>query len=61
MKTTLVSIGNSRGVRIPKPFIDQCRLSEEIQMDIDGDRIIIQSPRKSRSAWDEAFAVMAPV
>lgn len=59
MKTTLISIGNSRGVRIPKPFIEQCHLTEEIEIDVQDHRIIIHSPHRARSSWDNAFAAMA--
>jgi antitoxin MazE len=59
MKTTLISIGNSRGVRIPKPFIEQCGLSEEVEMDVQDGTILIQAPRRPRSGWSEAFEQMA--
>ncbi len=59
MKTTLIPIGNSRGVRIPKPFIDQCGLGGEIEMDVRDRTIIIHSPRRPRSGWDQAFQQMA--
>jgi antitoxin MazE len=59
MKTTLISIGNSRGVRIPKPFIEQCGLSEIVEMDVRDSMILIHSPRKPRSGWGTAFQQMA--
>ena len=59
MKTTLVSIGNSRGVRIPKPFIEQCGLTEEIEMDVRDQAIIIHAPRQPRSGWGKAFKQMS--
>ena len=59
MKTTLIPIGNSRGVRIPKPLIDQCGLTEEIQMDVRDRMILIHSPRQARSGWSLAFKQMA--
>lgn len=32
MITTLISIGNSRGVRIPKPLINESGLGEEVEL-----------------------------
>ena len=32
MKTNLIRIGNSRGIRIPKPFIEQCGLGETVEL-----------------------------
>ncbi|MBI2440320.1 MAG: AbrB/MazE/SpoVT family DNA-binding domain-containing protein [Lentisphaerae bacterium] len=59
MKTTLISIGNSRGVRIPKPFIEQCALTEQVEMDVQDSMIVIHSPRKPRAGWRVAFGEMA--
>jgi antitoxin MazE len=36
MKTTLVRIGNSQGIRIPKPFIEQCGFRRDVDLDIRG-------------------------
>jgi antitoxin MazE len=59
MKTTLVPIGNSRGVRIPKPFIEQCGLGAEVEMDVRDGMILIRSPRRPRTGWGAAFDRMA--
>ena len=59
MKTTLIPIGNSRGVRIPKPFIQQCGLTDQVEMDVQDGMIVIHAPRQPRSGWGPAFARMA--
>lgn len=59
MKTTLVSIGNSRGVRIPKPLIEQCGLTGRVELDIRDRMILIYSPRHARAGWGKAFQQMA--
>ncbi len=59
MKATLIPIGNSRGVRIPKPFIEQCGLTEQVEIDVKDRMILIHSPRQPRVGWDKAFARMA--
>ncbi len=59
MKTTLIPIGNSRGVRIPKPFIEQCGLAEQVEMDVQDCMIVIHAPRQPRAGWGGAFARMA--
>ncbi|MGP8091963.1 MAG: AbrB/MazE/SpoVT family DNA-binding domain-containing protein [Candidatus Sulfotelmatobacter sp.] len=55
MKTELVRIGNSRGVRIPKPFIEQCGLGETVDLRVANDCLIISPERQPRQGWDEAF------
>jgi len=59
MKTTLIPIGNSRGIRIPKPLIEQCGLTGDIEMDVRDRVILIHSPHHPRSGWDKAFKQMA--
>jgi antitoxin MazE len=59
MKARIIRIGNSQGVRIPKVMIEQSRLGEEVELDVEGDSIIIRPVRITRDGWDEAFAHMA--
>ncbi len=59
MKTTLIPIGNSRGIRIPKPLIDQCGLSGEIELVVRDGTILIHSSRHPRTGWGKAFKQMA--
>ncbi|MDZ4741817.1 MAG: AbrB/MazE/SpoVT family DNA-binding domain-containing protein [Verrucomicrobiota bacterium] len=56
MKTALIAIGNSRGIRIPKPLIEQCGLSDDVELNVRDNAIIIQSSKAPRSDWDKAFA-----
>lgn len=59
MRTRIIKIGNSQGVRIPKFFLEQSRLSDEIEMEADGNQIILRSPTVPRQGWEEAFREMA--
>ena len=58
MKTNIVRIGNSRGIRIPKAFIEQCRLGEEVELEVQDDHLVIRSPTKPRRGWADAFRRM---
>ncbi len=59
MKTKLIRIGNSQGVRIPKPVIEEIGLSEEIEMILKDNHIILRSSEDTRKDWDHAFKKMA--
>lgn len=59
MKTKLIRIGNSQGVRIPKPIIEEAGLSEEIEMILEDNQIILRSADHNRKGWDDAFEKMA--
>ena len=55
MKVQLVRIGNSRGIRIPKPVIEQCGFGEAVQLRVEHDRVILAADRTPRQGWAEAF------
>jgi antitoxin MazE len=56
MKTELIRIGNSRGIRIPKPLIEQCGLGETVELRVDNNRLVISPGRRPpRQGWAEAF------
>ncbi len=54
MKTKLVRIGNSRGIRLPKPLIEQAGLGDDVELQVHSDSIIISSVRHPRSGWADA-------
>lgn len=60
MKSVLVAVGNSRGVRIPKAFLEQAGLRDEVEMDLRGSQIVIRAVKNPRAGWAEQFAKVAP-
>ena len=59
MKTQIVRIGNSRGVRIPKPLLDQTGLRGEVEIIAEDDSVVIRPARRPREDWAAAFRDMA--
>jgi antitoxin MazE len=59
MKTTLVQIGNSRGVRIPKTVLEQTGLRDALEMEVRGSQVVIRAAEHPRAGWEEAFSAMA--
>lgn len=59
MKVNIVSIGNSKGIRIPKSVLEQCNFNKEADLQVENNKIVV-SPvrRKAREGWDEAFKLM---
>ncbi len=54
--TTLIRIGNSQGVRIPKAIIEQARLEDkQLEFKIIDDGLLIQPVKKTREGWKEQF------
>ena len=59
MKTRIVPVGNSRGIRIPKPLLEQTGLLGEVEITAEGDALVIRPLRKPRADWTTAFRRMA--
>ena len=59
MKVSIVQIGHSRGVRIPKAVFEQCQFEDEVDMEIQNQELVIRSSSRVREGWSEAFQVMA--
>jgi antitoxin MazE len=59
IKTRLVKIGNSQGVRIPKLLLDQLNLSGDVELEVHDDRLIVRPSSHVRADWAEQFRQMA--
>ena len=59
MKTRIVRIGNSQGVRIPRPLIEQAGLSDEVEISVQEGSLVIKAVAKHRAGWATAFESMA--
>lgn len=55
MKSRIVPIGNSRGIRIPKILLERTGLDGEVEIEADDGNLIIRPLRRPRSGWEEAF------
>ena len=59
MRARIIKIGNSRGIRIPKPILDQLNITTDVEIEVENNQIIIRPVSTARSEWDEAFRNMA--
>ncbi|MGH7583423.1 MAG: AbrB/MazE/SpoVT family DNA-binding domain-containing protein [Gemmatimonadales bacterium] len=59
MKTRLVRIGNSRGIRLPKPFIEEAGLDDDVELEVQGNTVVIRPVRSIRAGWADAAAALA--
>ena len=59
IRTQIVKIGNSQGIRIPKLLLEQSGIHAEVEIEVQGDHLIIRTASRSRSGWNEAFAAMS--
>ncbi len=54
MKAKLVRIGNSRGVRLPRPLIEEAGLPDDVDLRVEDHTIVIAPARSARKGWAEA-------
>lgn len=59
MKTNVIPIGNSKGIRIPSSLLKICQISSEVDMDVKGHTLMIRPIKKKlRNGWAEALQEM---
>jgi len=56
IKSKIVRIGNSQGVRIPHFLLQQLHLANEVEMTIQDDQLVIRAARKPRQDWEARFS-----
>jgi len=59
MRAHIVKIGNSQGIRIPKPLLDQTDIKDDVELEVNKNQIIIRPISNPRAGWDNAFKSMA--
>jgi hypothetical protein len=59
IRSKIVEIGNSRGIRIPRVLLEQAGLTGEVEMTVEDDKLIIHSVHSPRQGWENQFAAMA--
>jgi len=52
LKARVVKVGNSRGIRIPKPVLEQVGLTDEVELSVERDALIVR-PKRTTQAWSK--------
>lgn len=59
MQVSVIPIGNSKGIRIPKGVLNQCQISDRVELSVKGDKIILEPLNRSpREGWAEMAGKM---
>ena len=60
MVVSVVQIGNSRGIRLPRNVLGRLNIKDKVEITVSDDELIIKSVNKNpRQGWSEAFAKMS--
>lgn len=57
MKTTIITIGNSKGIRIPKPLLDESGLGKDVEIKAKRGEIKIVALRKTLKPLNEEYVI----
>lgn len=60
MRTRIIPIGNSRGIRIPKTALAELGWKDEVDITIDGATLVVRCARRPREGWEEAIRTAGP-
>jgi len=59
MRSQIIQIGNSQGLRLPKVLLEDSGITGEVDLELHPDGILIRNAKKARAGWDEAFKAMS--
>lgn len=59
MRSSIVRIGNSRGIRIPKAFLEECGIRDSVELTVQDGQLIVRPVPGVRQGWAEAARAMA--
>ena len=58
METSIIKIGNSKGLRISKSILEKYNIGEKVEVILEKGRIILKPIKKPRKNWETAFQKM---
>jgi len=58
METSIVKIGNSKGLRLSKTILEKYNIKDKVEMILEKDQIILKPIDKPRKNWEKEFEKM---
>jgi len=60
MKSVIRNLGNAKGIILPESFLKDCSIENEVNIEVNGNRIVISAPGSvKRKDWEKSFKEMA--
>jgi antitoxin MazE len=54
VRSRIVRIGNSKGIRIPKALLEEAQLKDEVDITVENGALVVRPVRRVREGWAEA-------
>ncbi len=58
METSIIKIGNSKGLRLSKTILEKYNIKDKVEMILEKDQIILKPIDKPRKNWEKEFEKM---
>lgn len=58
MELSIINIGNSKGIRLPKTILEKYNISNKIELVLEKGYIILKPKKEPRKNWEKAFKKM---
>lgn len=58
MIVPIIQIGNSRGIRLPKAVLEQCRITDRVDIEVHKGNITVRPYNNPREGWAEQMKKM---
>lgn len=59
MKTSIIKIGNSKGLRLSKTILDKYDIQDQVEIILEKNQIVIRPLSKPREGWERQFEAMS--
>ena len=58
MRARVIKTGNSQGLRIPKPILEQTGIMDNVEIEVEKNQIILRPVKNDREGWNTALKKM---
>jgi len=58
MDISVISVGNSKGIRLPKTLLDKYNIKDKVELILEKGYIILKSKAEPRKGWENEFKKM---
>lgn len=58
MELSVISIGNSKGIRLTKTILEKYNITDTVELILEKGYIILKPKAQPRKGWDDAFKQM---